>query len=365
MELVNGHRQGMVSHGWTYNDLPAREHDALVGPQSVGVDDLLSVLVDLDEVLHHGQALPAGNAALRRQRVEPAVHVEVLFTVGAITLDTESLCTEVANGSRRVGARLLRTSGHGGATSAPRGGERLQDALEVRTPRRAGLEVGEGELEVLESVVWVLFAVQLVLNVLDASLTRPAGTDGLDVGAVDEGVGALPVAADLARLLRELSIPPLRTLVVFESLVGGAQGLGLVEELVTPELNVPDQPERVDVETLTAAEDGTGCIVGVGELLRTVEPALVLEVPGVETQEGGSKEALDGVQEERFCSELVGLLVVLAEDLEKVGGTGELEDVLDVLGLVGNVVGALLVAEGICIMLVSMRGDLDIASKVE
>jgi hypothetical protein len=45
----------------------------------------------------------------------------------------------------------------------------------------------------------------------------------------------------------------------------------------------------------------------------------------------------------------------MAQDLQEVGGTGELEDVLDVLALVGNVFGALLVAEGICIMLVSVK----------
>jgi hypothetical protein len=84
---------------------------------------------------------------------------------------------------------------------------------------------------------------------------------------------------------------------------------------VTPELDVPDQPERVDVETLAAAEDGTGAVVGVGKLLRTVEPTLVLVVPGVEAEKSGSKEALDGVQEERLFSELVPFLVVMAQDL--------------------------------------------------
>jgi hypothetical protein len=324
------------------------------------------MLVCLDEVLHHGQALPARNTALGRERVEPAIEIEVLVSVRTVTLKAESLRTEVVHGRHRVGARLLRTGGRGVAR-APRGGERLQDVLEVWAPRIVGpvCRVGESEVDVLESVVRVVFAVELVLNVLDRSLTRPAATDGRDVGAVDESVGALPVAANLARLLRELSIPPLRTFVVLESLVGGAQRLGVVEELVAPELNVPDQPERVDVETLTAAEDGAGHVVGVGKLLRTVEPAMVLVVPGVESEEGGSKEALNGVQEERVCSKLVCLLIVVAEDLEKVGCAGELEDVLDVLGLVGNVVGALLVAEGICSMLVSLRGDLDTALKVK
>jgi hypothetical protein len=210
----------------TYNDLPTRKHDALVGPQSISVDNVLSVVVGLDEVLHHGQALPAGNATLGRERVEPAVEIEVLFAVSAVTLDTKSLCTEVVDGRHRVGARLLRTGGRGVA-HASRGGEGLQDALEVRAPRDVRLvcRVGKGHVDVLEGVVRVVFAVELVLNVLDAALTRPTATDGLDVGAVDEGVGALPVAADLARVLRELSIPPLRALVAFESLVGGAQRL--------------------------------------------------------------------------------------------------------------------------------------------
>jgi hypothetical protein len=221
----------MQSKDWyrmlgTYNDLATGQHNALVGPQSVSVDNVLSVVVGLDEVLHHGQALPAGNATLRRQRVEPAIEIEVLFTVRAVTLDAKSLCTEVVDGKHRVGARLLRTGGRGVA-HASRGGEGLQDALEVRAPRVVHLvcRVGKGHVDVLEGVVRVVFAVELILNVLDAALTRPTATDGLDVCAVDEGVGALPVAADLARILRELSIPPLRALVAFESLVGGAQRL--------------------------------------------------------------------------------------------------------------------------------------------
>ena len=44
----------------TYDDLIAREDDALIGPESIEVD----VVVLIFEVLHHGHALEAWNAFL-------------------------------------------------------------------------------------------------------------------------------------------------------------------------------------------------------------------------------------------------------------------------------------------------------------
>jgi hypothetical protein len=75
-------------------------------------------------------------------------------------------------------------------------------------------------------------------------------------------------------------------------------------------------------------------------------------VPVVEAEEGGGEEGLDGVEEGGIAAAEVLFHVVAAEDLEEVGFVDEVEDVLHVLGFIGDVVGALLVPEGICVVLV-------------
>ena len=141
----------------TDHDLSTREHDALVSPKGRHVD----VAVVLHEVLHHGNALPAWNAVLRRQGVEPALHVEVLVVVGA-------LAVEAVGGGREVGEIGARTAGGallGACTRLGDGGlEGVEHGFEIVVPSAAVVIAGEIEVDGLERSVGVFLAVQLVLD---------------------------------------------------------------------------------------------------------------------------------------------------------------------------------------------------------
>jgi hypothetical protein len=76
----------------TDDDLSARQHDALVGPKGVHVNAVILIA----EELHHSNTLPSRHAVLRRQRVEPALHVEGLRVVGATA-------AEAVGGGRKIG----------------------------------------------------------------------------------------------------------------------------------------------------------------------------------------------------------------------------------------------------------------------
>lgn len=329
----------------TYHDLAAREHDALVSPQSIGVN-----LVPLDEVLHHRQALPAGNAVLAWKRVEPAVDEEVLLDIGAVALDADSLRAEVAERVGRV-VSVLRTSTRYGLQRT----EGVEDALEVRAPLFNVCRVGDGEVEVLEGLVRVVFTVEVVHDGIDVALARPASTDVGDLFPLDEGVAALPVIADLmGGTMGELLGPPLRALVALEGLVGRAQNFTIHDEVVAPELDVLEQPGHVNLETLGTDEDRSGHIVGVSSHLRTVEAALRKAEPRVEAQEHGSEEDLDGMKERGVTDAPARLNVVASDVLEKVRLGDKVDDVINVLRFIVEVLGALLVAECVCIMLAGM-----------
>ena len=333
----------------TYDDLAAREHDALVSPKGLGVDLALAVLVLLDEVLHHRQALPAGNAVLARKRVEPAVDVELLIDIGALALNANSLRAEVAERAGRV-VSVLRTSARDGLRRT----EGVEDALEVGAPLVDVGGVGDGEVEVLEGLVRVVFAVEVVHDGVDVALARPASADVGDLFTLNEGVAALPVIANLVGgTVGELLGPPLRALVALEGLKGRAQNFTIRDEVVAPELDVLEQPGHVDLETLGTDEDRSGHVIGVGSHLRTVEAALRNAEPRVEAQEHGSEEDLNGVKERGVTDAPARLDVVAADVLEEVGLRDKVDDVINVLGLVVEV-GALLVAERICIMLAGM-----------
>ena len=158
--------------------------------------------------------------------------------------------------------------------------------------------------------------------------------------------------ADLASALRKRLGPPLRALAILESLEGRAQNLVLPGKVVAPELHVLEQPSHVDVEALRTNEDWGGDVVGVSSHLRAVEPTLGDVEPLVEAQEDGSQEDLDGVQERGVADTPARLPVVATNDLEDVGLVDQVENVLDVLGLVVDVAVAVLVTESICIVLV-------------
>ena len=334
----------------TYHDLATRQHDALVGPESLHVDLAFAVLILLDEVLHHRQALPAWNAVLARKRVEPAIDEEVLCDVGAIALDANSLSTELTERVGRV-VSVLRTCTRG----APRRTEGVEDALEVGVPLVDVLGVGDGEIDVLEGLVRGVFAVEVVHDGLAVALTRPAGTDVTDLLTLNEGVATLPVLADLADgALRELFGPPLWALVTLEGLEGRGQDFLLCDEVVAPELHVLEQPGHVDVETLGTDEDWSGNVVGVSSHLRAVKAALRNLEPWVEAQDSGSEKDLNGVQQRGVTGTPACLPIVAAHDLEKVRLGNEVEDVINVLGIVVEVVSVLLVAERVCIVSVGM-----------
>lgn len=133
---------------------------------------------------------------LRRKRVEPAVHEEVLVVVRAVTLNAKSLRNEVMSRDL-AGGPVLRTS-HSAVWTR---GKRLDHVLEVTAPLHSLSGVDDGKVNVLESVVGIVFAVELVLDGLEMTLTRSAKAKVPDVPTVNEGVGALPVTTDLAHSL--------------------------------------------------------------------------------------------------------------------------------------------------------------------
>jgi hypothetical protein len=321
----------------TYHDLAARKHNALVSPESIHVDLAAAETIVLDEVLHHRQALPAWNAVLARKRVEPAVDEEVLRVVSAVALDAGSLRAEVA---KRIGA---------GTSGVLRRTEGVEDALELGAPRVDVGRVGDGEVEVLEGrLVRVVFAVEVVHDDTVGALAGPAGAKVADVSTVDKGVAALPVVTDLAgRILRDLLGPPLRALVTLKGLEGRAQDFTTRDEVVAPELDVLEQPGHVDVETLGTAEDRSGHVVGVSSHLRTVEAALSNLEPRVEAQKSGSEKDSNGLQERGVTDAPARLVVVAADVAEEVCLGNEVDEVTNVLGLVVETSGALLVAERI------------------
>jgi len=334
----------------TYHDLATREHDALVSPEGLHVDLVLAVPVLLDEVLHHRQALPAWNAVLARKRVKPAVDEEVLLDVSAVALDADSLSAEVTEGVGRVVA-VLRTC----TRDALRRTEGAEDVLEGGVPLVGVLGGGDGEVDVLEGLVRVVFAVEVVHDGRDVALTRPAGTDVTDLLTLNEGVTTLPVRADLAgAALRELLGPPLWALVALEGLEGRDKNLIPGDEVVAPELDVLEQPGHVDVEALGTDEDWSGLVVGVSSHLSAVKAALRILEPRVEAQERGSEEDLNGVQERGVTDAPARLCITATDVLEEVGLGNEVDDVKNVLGLVIEVIAALLIAERICIVLADM-----------
>jgi len=141
----------------TDHDLPTRKHDALVSPKGFHVD----AAVRLQEVLHHGDALPARDAILRRQRVEPALHVEVLRVV--VTVAAEAI-----GGGREINLIAVRTAG--GALLGARTRlvlrrlEGVEDTFELAVPSVAIVVGGELELDGLKRSVRVLLTIQLVLD---------------------------------------------------------------------------------------------------------------------------------------------------------------------------------------------------------
>lgn len=283
---------------------------------------------------------------LARKRVEPAVDEEVLLDVSAIALDSNSLSTEIAKGVGRV-VSMLRTS----TRDVLRRTEGAEDALEAWVPLVGVLGVGDGEVDVLEGLVRGVFAIEVVHDDIAAALARPAGTDVSDLSTLDEGVAALPVFADLAGgALRELLGPPLWALVALEGFEGRGKSVTPGDEVVAPELDVLEQPGHVDVEALRTDEDWSGHVVGVSSHLSAVKAALRILEPRVEAQERGSEEDLNGVQERAVTDAPARLSIIAAKVLEEVGLGNELDDVINVLGLVIEVV-RVLVAERICIVL--------------
>jgi hypothetical protein len=69
----------------TQDDATSRQDHTLIGPQVVSLD-----LVEIvHEVFHEGDALPARNAVLSRERVEPSYSVEVVVEVDARTSELD------------------------------------------------------------------------------------------------------------------------------------------------------------------------------------------------------------------------------------------------------------------------------------
>jgi len=195
--------------------------------------------------------VPAWNAVLARKRVEVPVDEELLLHVNAVALDADSLGTEVAESAEGV-VSVLST----GASGALRRTKGVQDALKVGVPWVDVCGVGDCKVDVLEGVVRIVFAVELVHDGVRVALARSASADGGDFPTINKGIAALPVLADLAdALLRELLRPPLWALVTLKGLEGRAQNLALCNEVVAPELYVLEQPGHVDVETLRTDED--------------------------------------------------------------------------------------------------------------
>lgn len=327
-----------------YNDLATREHNPLVSPQSRNVDASLFRL----EVLHHGHALPAGNAVLRRQRVEPAIDAEVLVVVCAFTLEANSLRAEVTGGVGAVGAALGTSDS---VTVTWREGGGTEDALEKVGPHEVGWWIADCDVEGLEGLVRVIFAVELVEDERAVALAGSTHADVVDLATVHEGIGALPVRSHFAVSLRKLGCPPVRRLEVFEGLEGWHQGLSVHQQVVTPELDVLEQPRHLDVETVVTDKDGCHDVVSVGSDLSVMEAEVTADVPVVEAQEFRGENDLDGVKERSVLGVSTLPPSVKTNDLEKVGLVGQVEDVLNVLGFVVDVDRVLLVAESIYVVL--------------
>ena len=147
--------------------------------------------------------------------------------------------------------------------------------------------------------------------------------------------------------LRELLGPPLWALVALEGLEGRDKNLIPGDEVVAPELDVLEQPGHVDVETLGTTEDRSGDVVSVSSHLRTLEAALSNVEPRVEAQKSGSEKDSDGLQERGVTDAPARPVVVAADVAEDVRLGNEVDEVTDVLGLVAEVLRALLVAERI------------------
>jgi hypothetical protein len=85
-----------------------------------------------------------------------------------------------------------------------------------------------------------------------------------------------------------------------------------------------------------------------------VEAALRNLEPWVEAQDSGSEKDLNGVQQRGVTGTPACLPIVAAHDLEKVRLGNEVEDVINVLGIVVEVVSVLLVAKRVCIVSAGM-----------
>jgi hypothetical protein len=172
------------------------------------------------------------------------------------------------------------------------------------------------------------------------ALARVAATDDVDLHAVDEGVAALPVGAELARALAKLTRPQGRELVLFECLEVRAQWLTLGEEVVAPELDVLEKPTHVDTLAGVASEDGSADVVEVDHHLGLVKVVLVMPVPIVEAEEQGRENTLDGVKKGgrrvREVTRPDGNVVLgdSAQDLQDVRLLGEDGDFEQVLRLI-------------------------------
>ena len=71
----------------TEDDATTRKHCALIRPEVI----VIRVIVVLAKVLHEGDALPARDATLRRQRVEPAESLVVVFQIFATAFELNAL----------------------------------------------------------------------------------------------------------------------------------------------------------------------------------------------------------------------------------------------------------------------------------
>jgi hypothetical protein len=330
------------------HDLPTRDHDALVSPESPHVNGV----VLLPEEFHHGHTLPARDAVLRRQGVEPALHLEVLGVIITVAC-------EVVGGRGEISLLGVRAASCALLCASTRlllwGLERVEHALEIAVP---GVDVvigGKVQLDGLERAVWVLLAVQFILNHLAVALTRPAVANELDLIAVDKCVAALPMAAKLTPALAELVRPQGRKVRLWEALKERGERLTHSEKVMAPELDVLEQPGHIDALAGVANEDGSGGIVEVDHHLGLVEAELMMPVRVVEAQQERRKNALDCVEERcRRVRNLVGKEVLLApvgfaNDSQKIALLGEIDDMSQVYRLILRFLVVGLVGEGLCI----------------
>lgn len=207
--------------GWNeaYHDLATREHNPLVSPQSRDVDPIFFRL----EVLHHRHALPARDAVLRRQRVQPTINAEVLVVVCAFALEADSFRAEVASCVGAVGAALCASD----RVTCWRKDSGAEDVLEKVGPDEVAWRIADCDFDGLEGLIWVILAVELVDDDRAVALAGSTQADVVDLATLHEGIGALPVRPHCAVSLRKLRCPPLRRLEVFEGLEGWHQGLSL------------------------------------------------------------------------------------------------------------------------------------------